>query len=69
MNPKSIHNQDIIDNFSNEYLYLSQCVFYEESEEGSFSRAFAHDQRYQHCFELGQGEKWDSEDVQGQGDG
>ncbi|XP_042495103.1 serine/threonine-protein phosphatase 2A activator-like [Macadamia integrifolia] len=37
MKPKSIHNQDILDNFSNEYLYLSCIAFVKEVKKGPFS--------------------------------
>ncbi|KAJ4950252.1 hypothetical protein NE237_027084 [Protea cynaroides] len=37
MKPKSIHNQDILDNFSNEYLYLSCIAFIKEVKKGPFA--------------------------------
>ncbi|XP_042491318.1 serine/threonine-protein phosphatase 2A activator-like isoform X2 [Macadamia integrifolia] len=37
MKPKSIHNEDIIDNFSNDYLYLSCIAFIKEVKKGPFA--------------------------------
>ncbi|KAF8369526.1 hypothetical protein HHK36_032456 [Tetracentron sinense] len=37
MKPKSIHNQDIIDNFSDEYLYLSCTAFVRKVKKGLFA--------------------------------
>ncbi|XP_077213282.1 phosphotyrosyl phosphatase activator (PTPA) family protein [Tasmannia lanceolata] len=37
MKPKSIHNQDILDNFSDEYLYLSCVAFVKKVKKGLFS--------------------------------
>lgn len=37
MKPKSIHNQDILDNFSNEYLYLSCVAFVKKVKKGVFA--------------------------------
>ncbi|XP_068655513.1 uncharacterized protein [Aristolochia californica] len=37
MKPKSIHNQDILDNFSNEYLYLSCVAFVKKVKKGIFA--------------------------------
>ncbi|XP_027345506.1 serine/threonine-protein phosphatase 2A activator [Abrus precatorius] len=37
MKPKSIHNQDILDNFSNEYLYLACIVFVKKVKKGLFA--------------------------------
>ncbi|KAK9285985.1 hypothetical protein L1049_025188 [Liquidambar formosana] len=37
MKPKSIHNQDILDNFSNEYLYLSCIAFVKKVKKGLFA--------------------------------
>ncbi|XP_010273024.1 PREDICTED: serine/threonine-protein phosphatase 2A activator-like [Nelumbo nucifera] len=37
MKPKSIHNQDILDNFSNEYLYLSCISFVKKVKKGLFA--------------------------------
>eukprot|EP00252_Welwitschia_mirabilis_P023867 TRINITY_DN686_c0_g2_i1.p1 TRINITY_DN686_c0_g2~~TRINITY_DN686_c0_g2_i1.p1 ORF type:complete len:393 (+),score=57.68 TRINITY_DN686_c0_g2_i1:177-1355(+) len=34
MRPKSIHNQDILDNFSHEYMYLSCVKFVKETKKG-----------------------------------
>ncbi|KAJ4967431.1 hypothetical protein NE237_019280 [Protea cynaroides] len=36
MKPKSINNQDILDNFSNEYLFLSCIAFVKEVKKGPF---------------------------------
>ncbi|EPS70972.1 hypothetical protein M569_03784, partial [Genlisea aurea] len=36
MKPKSIHNDDILENFSNEYLYLSCIVFVRKVKKGLF---------------------------------
>ncbi|XP_018808593.1 serine/threonine-protein phosphatase 2A activator-like [Juglans regia] len=35
--PKSIHNQDILDNFSNEYLYLECIAFVKKVKKGLFA--------------------------------
>ncbi|KAG2699064.1 hypothetical protein I3760_07G175500 [Carya illinoinensis] len=37
MKPKSIHNQDILDNFSNEYLYLAGIAFVKKVKKGLFA--------------------------------
>ncbi|XP_074582995.1 uncharacterized protein LOC141839199 [Curcuma longa] len=37
MKPKSIHNQDILDNFSNEYMYLSCVAFVKKVKKGVFA--------------------------------
>ncbi|GAB2284991.1 hypothetical protein Dimus_019446 [Dionaea muscipula] len=37
MKPKSIHNEDILENFSNEYMYLSCIVFIRKVKKGSFA--------------------------------
>ncbi|XP_051148876.1 uncharacterized protein LOC127263730 [Andrographis paniculata] len=37
MKPKSIHNEDILDNFSNEYMYLSCIAFVKRVKKGLFS--------------------------------
>ncbi|KAI3901612.1 hypothetical protein MKW92_018408 [Papaver armeniacum] len=37
MKPKSIHNQDILDNFSKEYLYISCIAFVKEKKKGVFA--------------------------------
>ncbi|CAH9138365.1 unnamed protein product [Cuscuta epithymum] len=37
MKPKSIHNQDILENFSNEYLYLSCIAFIKKVKKGLFA--------------------------------
>ncbi|KAK7263386.1 hypothetical protein RJT34_30975 [Clitoria ternatea] len=37
MKPKSIHNQDILDNFSNEYLYLACIAFVKKVKKGLFA--------------------------------
>lgn len=37
MKPKSIHNQDILDNFAHEYLYLSGIVFIKKMKKGPFA--------------------------------
>ncbi|XP_011070459.1 serine/threonine-protein phosphatase 2A activator [Sesamum indicum] len=37
MKPKSIHNEDILENFSNEYLYLSCIVFVKKVKKGLFA--------------------------------
>jgi serine/threonine-protein phosphatase 2A activator len=37
MKPKSIHNEDILDNFSDEYLYLSCIVFVKKVKKGLFA--------------------------------
>ncbi|KAI4307415.1 hypothetical protein L6164_030607 [Bauhinia variegata] len=37
MKPKSIHNEDILDNFSNEYLYLSCVAFIKKVKKGLFA--------------------------------
>ncbi|CAL5391154.1 unnamed protein product [Camellia sinensis] len=37
MKPKSIHNDDILDNFSNEYLYLSCIAFVKKVKKGVFA--------------------------------
>ncbi|KAL6566260.1 hypothetical protein OROGR_001875 [Orobanche gracilis] len=37
MKPKSIHNDDILENFSNEYLYLSCIVFAKKVKKGLFA--------------------------------
>ncbi|XP_058087028.1 uncharacterized protein LOC131234148 isoform X2 [Magnolia sinica] len=37
MKPKSIHNQDILDNFSNDYMYLSGVAFVKKVKKGPFS--------------------------------
>ncbi|CAA3023763.1 serine threonine- phosphatase 2A activator isoform X2 [Olea europaea subsp. europaea] len=37
MKPKSIHNDDILENFSNEYLYLSCIVFVKKVKKGLFA--------------------------------
>ncbi|KAL0296483.1 UNVERIFIED_CONTAM: Serine/threonine-protein phosphatase 2A activator [Sesamum radiatum] len=37
MKPKSIHNEDILENFSNEYLYLSSIVFVKKVKKGLFA--------------------------------
>ncbi|XP_068657330.1 uncharacterized protein [Aristolochia californica] len=37
MKPKSIHNQDILDNFSEEYLYLSCVAFVNKVKKGIFA--------------------------------
>lgn len=37
MKPKSIHNEDIIENFSNEYLYLSCIAFVKKVKKGLFA--------------------------------
>ncbi|KAL5777239.1 hypothetical protein ACOSP7_010165 [Xanthoceras sorbifolium] len=37
MKPKSIHNQDILDNFSNEYMYLSCIAFVKKVKKGLFA--------------------------------
>ncbi|KAL5992518.1 hypothetical protein ACLOJK_013437 [Asimina triloba] len=36
MKPKSIHNEDILDNFSNEYMYLSCIAFVKKVKKGPF---------------------------------
>uniref|UniRef100_A0A803NM17 peptidylprolyl isomerase n=1 Tax=Cannabis sativa TaxID=3483 RepID=A0A803NM17_CANSA len=37
MKPKSIHNEDILENFSHEYLYLSCIAFVKKVKKGPFS--------------------------------
>ncbi|XP_052204404.1 uncharacterized protein LOC127809567 [Diospyros lotus] len=37
MKPKSIHNDDILDNFSNEYLYISGIAFIKKVKKGLFA--------------------------------
>ncbi|KAF3676270.1 putative dihydroorotate dehydrogenase (quinone), mitochondrial-like, partial [Capsicum annuum] len=37
MKPKSIHNEDILENFANEYLYLSCIVFIKKVKKGVFA--------------------------------
>ncbi|KAK9167006.1 hypothetical protein Scep_002197 [Stephania cephalantha] len=37
MKPKSIHNQDILDSFSNEYMYLSCIAFVKKAKKGLFA--------------------------------
>ncbi|KAK3001536.1 hypothetical protein RJ639_021079 [Escallonia herrerae] len=37
MKPKSIHNDDILENFSNEYLYLSCILFVKKVKKGPFA--------------------------------
>ncbi|XP_021900560.1 serine/threonine-protein phosphatase 2A activator isoform X2 [Carica papaya] len=37
MKPKSVHNQDILDNFSNEYMYLSCIAFIRKVKKGMFA--------------------------------
>lgn len=37
LKPKSIHSQDILDNFSNEYLYFSCILFIKKVKKGPFS--------------------------------
>ncbi|KAK6912510.1 Phosphotyrosyl phosphatase activator, PTPA [Dillenia turbinata] len=37
MKPKSIHNEDILDNFSNEYMYLSCIQFVKKVKKGLFA--------------------------------
>lgn len=37
MKPKSIHNEDILENFSNEYLYLAGVRFIKKVKKGPFS--------------------------------
>ncbi|KAI3472532.1 hypothetical protein Pfo_030683 [Paulownia fortunei] len=37
MKPKSIHNEDILENFSNEYLYLSCIAFVKKVKKGLFA--------------------------------
>ncbi|KAK3230925.1 hypothetical protein Dsin_002806 [Dipteronia sinensis] len=37
MKPKSIHNQDILDNFSNEFMYLSCIAFVKKVKKGLFA--------------------------------
>ncbi|KAL2484984.1 phosphotyrosyl phosphatase activator (PTPA) family protein [Abeliophyllum distichum] len=37
MKPKSIHNEDILENFSSEYLYLSCIVFVKKAKKGLFA--------------------------------
>ncbi|KAL7110984.1 hypothetical protein ACP275_05G060200 [Erythranthe tilingii] len=37
MKPKSIHNEDILDNFSNEYLYLTCIAFVKKVKKGVFA--------------------------------
>ncbi|XP_022865583.1 serine/threonine-protein phosphatase 2A activator isoform X2 [Olea europaea var. sylvestris] len=37
MKPKSIHNDDILENFANEYLYLSCIVFVKKAKKGLFA--------------------------------
>ncbi|RZC89607.1 hypothetical protein C5167_027147, partial [Papaver somniferum] len=37
MKPKSIHNQDILDNFAKEYLYISCIAFVKEMKKGVFA--------------------------------
>ncbi|KAI4337678.1 hypothetical protein L6164_016062 [Bauhinia variegata] len=37
MKPKSIHNEDILDNFSNEYLYLACIAFVKKVKKGLFA--------------------------------
>ncbi|GKV41134.1 hypothetical protein SLEP1_g48706 [Rubroshorea leprosula] len=37
MKPKSIHNQDILENFSNEYMYLSCIAFIKKVKKGLFA--------------------------------
>jgi serine/threonine-protein phosphatase 2A activator len=37
MKPKSIHNRDILDNFSNEYLYLGCICFVMKVKKGHFA--------------------------------
>ncbi|KAL5558945.1 hypothetical protein UlMin_035156 [Ulmus minor] len=37
MKPKSIHNDDILENFSKEYLYLSCIAFIKKAKKGPFS--------------------------------
>ncbi|PRQ55199.1 putative peptidylprolyl isomerase [Rosa chinensis] len=37
MKPKSIHNDDILENFSNEYMYLSGIAFVKKVKKGPFS--------------------------------
>ncbi|XP_009772478.1 uncharacterized protein LOC107818780 isoform X1 [Nicotiana tabacum] len=37
MKPKSIHNEDILENFSNEYLYLSCIIFIKKVKKGVFA--------------------------------
>lgn len=37
MKPKSIHNEDILDNFADEYMYLSCVVFVKKVKKGVFA--------------------------------
>ncbi|KAJ8762454.1 hypothetical protein K2173_007893 [Erythroxylum novogranatense] len=37
MKPKSIHNEDILDNFSNEYMYLSCIAYIKKVKKGFFA--------------------------------
>ncbi|XP_062164612.1 uncharacterized protein LOC133871229 [Alnus glutinosa] len=37
MKPKSIHNQDILDNFSNEYMYIACILFVKKVKKGLFA--------------------------------
>ncbi|GKV09374.1 hypothetical protein SLEP1_g20885 [Rubroshorea leprosula] len=37
MKPKSIHNQDILENFSNEYMYISCIAFIKKVKKGLFA--------------------------------
>lgn len=37
MKPKSIHNQDILDNFADEYMYLSCIAFVKKVKKGLFA--------------------------------
>uniref|UniRef100_F6H0R5 Serine/threonine-protein phosphatase 2A activator n=1 Tax=Vitis vinifera TaxID=29760 RepID=F6H0R5_VITVI len=37
MKPKSIHNQDILDNFSKEYMYISCIAFVKQVKKGLFA--------------------------------
>ncbi|CAN4113831.1 unnamed protein product [Withania somnifera] len=37
MKPKSIHNEDILENFANEYIYLSCIVFIKKVKKGVFA--------------------------------
>ncbi|KAG8365751.1 hypothetical protein BUALT_Bualt17G0004500 [Buddleja alternifolia] len=37
MKPKSIHNEDILENFSSEYMYLSCIAFVKKVKKGSFA--------------------------------
>lgn len=37
MKPKSIHNEDIVENFSNEYMYISCIAFIKKVKKGPFA--------------------------------